>query len=36
MSDSDNSVPFGWILLFVLLVIGGMVLAINFVGGSVF
>ena len=36
MSDSDNSVPLGWILLFVLLVLGAMVAAISFVGGSVF
>jgi hypothetical protein len=36
MADSDDSVPLGWILLFVLLVLGSMVAAIRFVGGSVF
>ncbi len=36
MADRDNSVPLGWILLFVLLVIGSAIAAISFVGGSVF
>ncbi len=36
MSDTDNSLPLGWILLFAVLALGGLVLAVNFVGGSVF
>jgi len=36
MADSDNSVPLGWILLFILLVLGATAAAITFVGGSLF
>lgn len=36
MADRENSVPLGWILLFVLLVIGATYAAISFVGGGIF
>jgi hypothetical protein len=36
MAERDNSVPIGWILLFVLLVLGATYAAIVFVGGSIF
>lgn len=34
MADDNNSVALRWIVLFLLLALGGAVLAIQFVGGS--
>lgn len=33
---SDGSVPFWWIVFFILLSLGAAIGAINFVGGSIF